>query len=731
MRHCTSLAAALLIVGVGLSTAHAQSTLYWDITGATPGATNGDGIGDGTWDNIATNWNTDATGGAGGAISAWTNPLDNAVFSAGNDVSTDPLVGGAFITITGTQIANSILIEDGYVKFISGTADTGAGTVTINSGATLDVNSTSRLNTGAGKVVLNGGKLLESNPGQAGSFIGGSTGLKGIEVNGTGTIGYDDADGIASNKVSIYFGVITGVGGTVDNGGAGTLIKVGPDQFGLGVSSQGGVHSHTLMTFAKLVVEEGAYRLRTTTFDNTARETGFGAVPLAELPDAITLNGGGIGTSGTITLHANRGITIGDEGGYFDHGAGASMTIPGPITGSATLSIGSFDHVGTTAPNPTFTLSNTNNASTFTGKLHVLRGTLSVPDAAALGATPGSPVADSITIGGPINLTTVQGGSSTLSFSGSTTLAANRGITLAGTTDGRINIPSGGNTLTYNGVITGPGKFIKMGDGTLSTASAHTYTGGTDVYGRLLVNNTSGSGTGTGAVNVKTTATGLGTDGTLGGTGSVSGLVTVESGGTIAPGLSIGTLTLAGGLTLNAGSLLGIELGAPTMGDLINVGGTTTINGGTVNVADAGGLGAGTYTILDYAGALGGSFSNLALGTTPAGFSFALMDTGSAINLSVSAVAGLLGDYNEDDIVDAADFVVWRKAEQTGVADLPNDNDDPGNIGPAEYALWRANFGSTLPGSGSGLGGGAVPEPASVVLVMLGMAAMAMGRRGR
>ncbi|NJS15614.1 MAG: isochorismatase family protein, partial [Sphingopyxis sp.] len=33
-----------------------------------------------------------------------------------------------------------------------------------------------------------------------------------------------------------------------------------------------------------------------------------------------TLNGGGIGSNSTVTLHAFRGITIGPEGGFFDNG---------------------------------------------------------------------------------------------------------------------------------------------------------------------------------------------------------------------------------------------------------------------------------------------------------------------------------------------------------------------------------------------------------------------------
>jgi hypothetical protein len=106
------------------------------------------------------------------------------------------------------------------------------------------------------------------------------------------------------------------------------------------------------------------------------------------------------------------------------------------------------------------------------------------------------------------------------------------------------------------------------------------------------------------------------------------------------------------------------------------------------------------------------------------------MDTGSLINLSVTAIAaGLAGDFNDDDKVDAADYVVWRKNEVANAA-LPNDN---GLATQAErFDLWRANFGNPLPGGGAGQGGGAVPEPASAVLLMLGAAALvARLRRSR
>jgi hypothetical protein len=63
-----------------------------------------------------------------------------------------------------------------------------------------------------------------------------------------------------------------------------------------------------------------------------------------------------------------------------------------------------------------------------------------------------------------------------------------------------------------------------------------------------------------------------------------------------------------------------------------------------------------------------------------------------------SAETVLPGDYNDDDVVDAADYVVWRRFLNTAT-ELPNDA-TPG-VNDSDYSVWRANFGNSLPiGSG-------------------------------
>ena len=80
----------------------------------------------------------------------------------------------------------------------------------------------------------------------------------------------------------------------------------------------------------------------------------------------------------------------------------------------------------------------------------------------------------------------------------------------------------------------------------------------------------------------------------------------------------------------------------------------------------------------------------------------------------------LLGDYNENDVVDAADYTVWRDALTAGSTSLTNDP-TPGAVDESDFAYWRAHFGETL-GSGSGsAASAAVPEPSGLALALFAL----------
>jgi hypothetical protein len=108
-------------------------------------------------------------------------------------------------------------------------------------------------------------------------------------------------------------------------------------------------------------------------------------------------------------------------------------------------------------------------------------------------------------------------------------------------------------------------------------------------------------------------------------------------------------------------------------------------------------------------------------GTQDLQFSFLLAGQEVGTAGKVYYVPGVPGDYNNNGVVDAGDYVVWRKhAGQTSPTySLPNDGGtSPGVVDLADYNYWRSRFGAAS-GSGSGSGslsGGGVPEPATWTL---------------
>ena len=90
---------------------------------------------------------------------------------------------------------------------------------------------------------------------------------------------------------------------------------------------------------------------------------------------------------------------------------------------------------------------------------------------------------------------------------------------------------------------------------------------------------------------------------------------------------------------------------------------------------------------------------------------------------------GLDGDYNGDSSVDAADYTIWRNSfgmeveEGTGA-----DGVADGIINELDYNFWKANFGGSPP-MGGGSGAIPVPEPADLLLLLVGLLIIAGTRR--
>jgi hypothetical protein len=92
----------------------------------------------------------------------------------------------------------------------------------------------------------------------------------------------------------------------------------------------------------------------------------------------------------------------------------------------------------------------------------------------------------------------------------------------------------------------------------------------------------------------------------------------------------------------------------------------------------------------------------------------------TSLTLEGAAVQGVPGDYNDNFVVDAADYTTWRDNLDGPAGVLPNDVDG-GPIGQAQYDTWRANFGSAA-GNAAKLDA-IVPEPAAHLLAIVAVLA--------
>ena len=160
--------------------------------------------------------------------------------------------------------------------------------------------------------------------------------------------------------------------------------------------------------------------------------------------------------------------------------------------------------------------------------------------------------------------------------------------------------------LVFNGSFTtGANPITKAGPGVMVMQGAQGYTSATNVNGGTLV--VSGS--------LSTTPVTVAASATLAGAGSIAGTVTIQAGGTIAPGASAGSLDV--GTTALAGSYACEIDGAAA--DSIDVTGDLDLTGSTLDFSVlGGGATQPTYVIATYTGTLTGTFATI--NGLPAGY---------------------------------------------------------------------------------------------------------------
>jgi cyclophilin family peptidyl-prolyl cis-trans isomerase len=193
--------------------------------------------------------------------------------------------------------------------------------------------------------------------------------------------------------------------------------------------------------------------------------------------------------------------------------------------------------------------------------------------------------------------------------------------------------------------------------------------------------------------------------------------------GSFEPGLRIGQVNLQSYQQTATGTLA-IDIAGATVDtqyDRLAVAGTAQL-AGKLKVSLLSGFAptAGQKFDVLTAGTLSGLFTSLELPALSNGLVWGLSANATTYSLNV-----LRADYNENGVVDAGDYTMWR--DQSGKTVTPYteaDGDGNGVVNGADFTRWRNNFGKSsaalVTGGAGGLAASAVPEPAAVTWLFMG-----------
>lgn len=547
------------------------------------------------WTGFGTTWDLNSS-------QSWFDPANNQVnFNYGDPVTFDDTGinnGQTVVTLSGSYLsAASVTFNHSFFNYtLQGSGSfagpgslnyIGAGQVTINNAnsytggtiisnasAVLTLNSYAGVGSGPVTFALAGATLELVNSGSASSGIPG-----GLVVNDNATVKVDATGSFAA----VFFGDLSGVSGKTLN-----------------------------FTPASLTTTN-RIRLYGSATTNNANIVLNGPVT-----SQANYNGTVIAPYNGSGIQAYNGVISGNGGIVQRAGGTTILNAQNTYSGGTWVTTGTIglgaDSTGTVTSGPLGT-----------GPLYLAP---EIPNATGSGTVLAYGGAHSIANpllypSGTNNQTLIVAGTNDLTFTGPVWLNGLDGNNIVSTRTFTVN-----NTglTTIQGAIADTNSagwgLTKNGTNRLALSATETYTGPTIISaGTLAVN---------GALNASSAVTAT-TGGLLGGTGTVNGSVTVTNGGGIAPGNSIGTLTVNNAVTMYGGTTSYFEVNKTnSTKDVLVVNGNITYNGTLVvsNLAPASALAVGdTFQLFQVSGTKTGTFTNIIGGPLATGMGFVFTNT--------------------------------------------------------------------------------------------------------
>lgn len=444
-----------------------------------------------------------------------------------------------------------------------------AGDLTVNHGA-VQIGDGGTRGSVTADIVLNGQNL---------GFARSDDVVYGGVISGTGRMAKISGGTLSLTGENTYTGGTTvGALGTIQIGNGGTSGSIQGNVLNLGTLA---FNRSDRTTFAGMIRGKGGVEVRNGVVRVTGENTYAGGTTINSGAGMIVGDGA---TSGSITGDVvNNGILNFARSDALTFGGSISGTGSMAQAGRGTLTLtGDATHTGGTfvSGGGTLQIGDGGTTGSVRGDIGVVRGTLAFNRSDRLtygGVISGA--GNTIFRRGTVRLTgeNTHTGGTTINSGAAVIVGDTAGsgsITGDVVNNGILNFQRG-DRLTYAGVISGSGSVAHAGTGRLTLTGDSTYTGSTFVSngGTLML-----EGSLTSDIDVRTSAGGTGSR--LGGSGSTTGTLTVQSGSSVAPGSDgIGTLRL-GNFNLLSGATMEIDglaaAGTGLASDFIAVSGTAT-----------------------------------------------------------------------------------------------------------------------------------------------------------